>query len=228
MKRSIFWIALVTLIVLAFGLSACQPAAEAPIEEPAVTEAPAEAPAEEPAATEPPVEEPAATEPPAEEPAATEPPAEEPGEETGEPQYGGTLTFAMKEDVTSMDPLKAIQYGDIRLNILVAQQLVAPNRAGEFVGVLAERWETSEDGREWTFYLRPGVKFHNGADLTAEDVEYIFNRILDEESGAALRSTFVNIGLQVEVVDPQTVKMTIESGMGPFLCLLYTSPSPRD
>ena len=79
------------------------------------------------------------------------------------PKAGGALTFAMKEDVTSLDPLKAIQYGDIRLNILVAQQLVAPDRAGKFVGVLAESWETSADGKTWTFKLRPGVKFHNGA-----------------------------------------------------------------
>jgi peptide/nickel transport system substrate-binding protein len=193
MKRKFVWIVLATLTILALGLTACQTAAEP-------TQAPVEQPAEEPAATEAPVEEPAA--------------------EPGEPKYGGSLSFAMKEDVTSMDPLKAIQYGDIRLNILVAQQLVAPNRAGEFVGVLAESWETSEDGKEWTFHLRPGVKFHNGEDLTAESVKYVFDRILAEESGAALRSTFVNIGLQVEVVDPQTVKMTIEKGMGPFLSYL--------
>ncbi len=135
-------------------------------------------------------------------------------------QREGVLSFAMKEDITSLDPLKAIQYGDIRLNSLVVQQLVAPNRAGQFVGVLAESWQTSADGKEWIFKLRPGVKFHNGMALTADDVKWVFDRILDENAGAAMRSTFVKIGLQVEVVDPQTVKMTIESGQGPFLSYL--------
>ena len=122
----------------------------------------------------------------------------------------------MKEDVTSMDPLKAIQYGDIRLNILVAQQLVAPDRSGKFVGVLAESWETSSDGKTWTFKLRPGVKFHNGQELTADDVKWIFDRILDEKAGAAMRTTYAGIKLQSEVVDKSTIKFTIESGMGPF------------
>lgn len=155
-------------------------------------------------------------------PPAAQPPATEPSQAavpTG-PKAGGTLIFAMKEDVTSMDPLKAIQYGDIRLNILVAQQLVAPDRSGKFVGVLAESWETSADGKTWTFKLRPNVKFHNGQPVTADDVKWIFDRILDEKTGCAMRSTYAGIKLQAEVIDPSTIRFTIQSGMGPFLSYL--------
>ncbi|WP_322805742.1 ABC transporter substrate-binding protein [Thermanaerothrix sp.] len=193
-RKHLKWLTLVVALVLVF--SACQPAAT-----PTPTKPP-----EQPPATLPPTT-------PPQEVATTEAPA-------AGPKYGGVITFAMKEDVTTLDPLKAIQYGDIRLNGLVVQQLVAADRTGKFVGVLAERWETSPDGKEWTFHLRPGVKFHNGADLTAEDVKWIFDRILDEKSGAALRSTFVNIGLKSEVVDPLTLKVTIEKGAGPFLSYL--------
>jgi peptide/nickel transport system substrate-binding protein len=164
-----------------------------------------------------PVTQPAAEPPVAEAPATEAPPAEQPAAEVpAGPKAGGTLTFAMKEDVTSLDPLKAIQYGDIRLNILVAQQLVAPDRSGNFVGVLAESWETSPDGKTWTFKLRPNVKFHNGETMTADDVKWIFDRILDENVGAAMRSTYAGIGLQSEVLDENTIQVTIESGMGPF------------
>jgi ABC-type transport system substrate-binding protein len=76
-----------------------------------------------------------AAQPVVEPPAAEAPPAAEPAG----PRAGGTLSFAMKEDVTSLDPLKAIQYGDIRLNILVAQQLVAPERAAHRRKGLAAR-----------------------------------------------------------------------------------------
>lgn len=176
--------------------------------------APAQPTAAPPPAAEAPVAEAPTVESPAAEAPATEAPAAEPP--AGEPKPGGTLSFAMKEDVTSLDPLKAIQYGDIRLNILVAQQLVAPDRAGNFVGVLAESWETSADGKTWTFKLRPDVKFHNGAVLTADDVKWIFDRILDENAGAAMRSTYAGIGLQSEVLDENTIQITIESGMGPF------------
>jgi len=158
----------------------------------------------------------APTQPAAQAPATAAPKAAAP---TG-PKAGGTLTFAMKEDVTSLDPLKAIQYGDIRLNILVAQQLVAPDRTGKFVGVLAESWETSADGKTWTFKLRPNVKFHNGQVVTADDVKWIFDRILDEKAGCAMRSTYAGIKLQAEVLDPSTIRFTIQSGMGPFLSYL--------
>lgn len=192
------------LLVLAMLLGACQSTAE-PTKAP---DQPAPQATKAPEATKPPEPTKAA------EPQPTAVPVQ------NGPKMGGILTFAMKEDVTSMDPLKAIQYGDIRLNVLVAQQLVAPDMGGNYVGVLAEKWETSADGKEWTFFLRKGVKFHNGAEMKADDVKWIFDRILDENAGAAMRSTFSGIGLQVEVVDDYTVKMKIEGGFGPFLSYL--------
>ena len=196
MKRTAYWTIAALVLVLGLVLSACQPAAEP-------TQAPPPA---------------AATEAPAAQPTEAPAPTEEPAAEG--PKYGGVLTFAMKEDVTTFDPHKSIQYADKRLNSLLAQQLVAADNTGKFVGVLAESWETSDDGLVWTFHLRPGVKFHNGAEMTADDVKWVFDRILSKDSGAAMRSTYVKIGLQVEVVDPATVKMTITSGAGPFLSYL--------
>src|SRR5262245_26309366 len=56
---------------------------------------------------------------------------------------------------------------------------------------VAERWERSADGRTWTFYLRKGLKFHNGDPLTAHDVKFSLERIMSPESissgAAALR-----------------------------------------
>ena len=203
MNRSTAWKSVLVIVMLTMLVTACTPAAA-----PATAEVPA-APAE---ATKPAE---------AAQPAQPEPTkAEQPAAAT--PKMGGVLNFAMKEDVTSMDPLKAIQYGDIRLNILVAQQLVAPDRDGKFVGVLAESWTTSADGKEWTFNLRKGVKFHNGKEMTSDDVKWIFDRIMDEKNGCERRTTFASIGLKSEVVNPSTIKFTIESGMGPFLSYLAT------
>ena len=210
MKRTlVLALALVMVLVAACTAPTAAPTSAPPTKAPAPTSAPA--PTAAPKAAEP-TKAPAATTAPTAAPKveATKPAA-------GTPKSGGTLTFAMKEDVTSMDPLKANQYGDIRLSILVAQQLVAPDRAGKFVGVLAEKWDTSADGKTWTFALRKGVKFHNGQEMTADDVKWVFDRILDEKAGTLMRGTYAGIGLKTEVVDKSTIKFMITSGSGPFL-----------
>ena len=60
----------------------------------------------------------------------------------------------------------------------IYEPLLAPKRekTSEFVGVLATRWTLSADGKTYTFTIRKGVKFHNGEDLTPEDVAYSFQR----------------------------------------------------
>jgi peptide/nickel transport system substrate-binding protein len=68
---------------------------------------------------------------------------------------------------------------------------------------LAERWEQSEDKLSWTFYLRKGVKFHTGREMTANDVKYSIDRTVEMGKGAA----YIWIGLEkIEVVDPYTVR----------------------
>ncbi len=75
---------------------------------------------------------------------------------------------------------------------------------------LAESWEVSDDGLEYTFTLKPGVKFHSGKELTADDVIYTLNRWMDESKPSP---TAVNVqGIsEMEAPDAQTVKVTLTS-----------------
>lgn len=66
---------------------------------------------------------------------------------------------------------------------------------GELVPALAERWE-HPDTLTWKFYLRQGVKFHNGNPFTAEDVKFSFERLSDPEV-----SEFINSGKTIESID---------------------------
>jgi peptide/nickel transport system substrate-binding protein len=72
---------------------------------------------------------------------------------------------------------------------------------------VAERWERAADGRSWTFYLRKGLKFHNGDPVTAHDVKFSLERIMSPESissgAAALRRAVESI----EVKDEHTVRV---------------------
>ena len=64
----------------------------------------------------------------------------------------------------------------------------------------------SEDGLDYTFKLREGVKFHNGDPLTAEDVKFSFDRLREPDSGYSYGSQVETIEA-VEVVDPLTVQL---------------------
>jgi len=87
----------------------------------------------------------------------------------------------------------------------------------EIVPDLAKSWEVSKDGLEYTFYLRQGVQWHKGyGELTAEDVKYSFDRILNPETKATLAHAY-NMIDQVVVVDRYTVKIKLKYPFAPFL-----------
>jgi peptide/nickel transport system substrate-binding protein len=72
---------------------------------------------------------------------------------------------------------------------------------------VAERWERSADGKTWTFFLRKGLRFHNGDPVTAHDVKFSLERIMLPESissGAAALRRAVD---RIEVVDDLTVRV---------------------
>jgi peptide/nickel transport system substrate-binding protein len=100
---------------------------------------------------------------------------------------------------------------------------------------LAESWDISEDGLTYTFYLREGVLFHDGTELTAEDVEYTFERqmaiyipeghismILGSVLGTtdADEYTIEDVRNAIEVVDDYTVVFHMAKPFAPFMKLL--------
>ena len=81
---------------------------------------------------------------------------------------------------------------------------------------LAERWQISEDGLEYIFFLQPGVAFHDGTAFTAEDVKFSLDRARAADSQNAQKALFEGIE-SVEVVDDLTVRVTLKAPDGNFL-----------
>lgn len=141
----------------------------------------------------------------------------------GGPKRGGKLTVLIHEDLSSIDPFKTAGVGDVLVQGLFSQPLVAGNAKDEIEPVLAESWKSEDDGKTWIFNLRRGVKFHHGREMTAQECKWGFDRILDPKSGAILTSVFKTLGLKSSVVDKYTFKVEIKQGFGAFLSHLTTS-----
>lgn len=96
--------------------------------------------------------------------------------------------------------------------------LVFPNPDGSVRAHLATKWDVSADGLVWEFTLKQGVKFHNGKELTAEDVAFSMDRLLKVGRGWAY--LFKGRVAKSEAVSKYVVRFTLTKPFGPFLSTL--------
>ncbi|MFN3333809.1 MAG: ABC transporter substrate-binding protein, partial [Caldilinea sp.] len=116
----------------------------------------------------------------------------------------GTLIVALPLDPNSLNPPNAADRmaGNV-INQIFDSLLTVDNETGEILPSLATAWEVSDDGLEYTFQLRQGVTFHDGAPFNADDVVATFEAGKDPVNAYA--SGYENV--TVEVIDEYTVKM---------------------
>ena len=119
---------------------------------------------------------------------------------------------------TYLDPAVGSDFSSSSSFVNLYDTLVYPTADGSIVPHLAERWDASSDGLTWTFYLRKGVKFHNGDTLTAEDVAYSMDRLINIGEGYGY--LYAGRVSKSEVVDDYTVRFRMEKPYGPFLTTL--------
>ena len=94
----------------------------------------------------------------------------------------GTITVAIKIDADALDPAQVGTLQSIVATSALYDTLVTfKGDTPEVIDSLAESWDVSEDQKTITFHLRKGVKFHNGEELTAEDVKYSYTRLIKTE-----------------------------------------------
>lgn len=130
----------------------------------------------------------------------------------------GTLRLPLINDPI-FNPVIAPDLGSVMVNKVIFSALVRPDTALQPTPDLATSWEAAPDGLSWTFHLRPGVKWHDGAPFSARDVKFTFDQILDLSSGTRLRSDFASVD-GVDVVDSLTVRFRLSAPFAPLLTLL--------
>lgn len=132
------------------------------------------------------------------------------------PQYGGEAVYSNKADPQNDDPMLS---GSITVrNVFGAVTgdggLVMHKRTqnDDFAGYLAESWTMSKDTRTWTFKLRPGVKWHDGDPLVAEDIKWYYDVAVKPPKGrraGGLANALPGL-VEVKAIDPMTVQLVFK------------------
>ena len=131
----------------------------------------------------------------------------------------GTLVVARAADTTGLDPHTQTAFASFRLLELIYEPLVTLDGDLNIVPALAESWSFNDDSTVLTMNLRSGVSFHDGSALTSADVKASFERILNEETGAASRANFTSIA-SIDTPDDVTVNFNLSTADVPLLAAM--------
>lgn len=143
-----------------------------------------------------------------------------------QPAVGGTYVEGLLGEPRFVNPLFASANDvDADLVRLLYTGLFRFDEYGAVVPDLAERHEVTTDGKTVTVTLREGVRWHDGANLTADDVVFTIHLIQDVAAASPLRSAFR--GVTVERVDERTVKFAIDRPLAVFLSALTVGILPQ-
>jgi peptide/nickel transport system substrate-binding protein len=122
---------------------------------------------------------------------------------------GGTLRYAVHNAPAHFDVHQSGTVANVGPQSPMYDTLLrrSPKDGQTIIPDLAWKWDISPDNRKYTFHLRKGVKFHDGADFTAEDVKATYERIARPPKGVVIPRTplFATVG-DIVVVDPHTIE----------------------
>jgi peptide/nickel transport system substrate-binding protein len=134
---------------------------------------------------------------------------------SGTVQPGGTLTYAMTEQVGGIDPHVSSNLYSQWIFEHIYDQLLRRDRDGNLIPGLATSWELP-DPTTYTFKLRQGVMWHHGREFNADDVKFSIERQADPNVAGMNQSIYLNVA-SVEVTDPYSVTIKLKQPFAPFI-----------
>ncbi|MFZ2153823.1 MAG: ABC transporter substrate-binding protein [Candidatus Moraniibacteriota bacterium] len=132
------------------------------------------------------------------------------------PDFGGVYSEGIIGQPAYINPLLAQSNEvDAAIASIIYRGLLKNDKSGNLVVDLADKYEVSEDSKEYTFYLKKGVKWHDDQELTAKDVIFTVNTLTDPTFKSSLRQDWQ--GVKIEKIDDYTIKFVLESPYFGFL-----------
>jgi peptide/nickel transport system substrate-binding protein len=140
--------------------------------------------------------------------------------------YGGTLIWGVVNAPTAINPIITQHSVSASLLELIFDSLVRIDDQGEVVSGLAESWDITNDGLEIIFHLHKGVRFHDGEELTSEDVKFTYDQIADPVNQSPWRSGTL-LTDRWEIIDRYTVRLILKEPFVPILHRLTREIAPK-
>ena len=131
---------------------------------------------------------------------------------------GGTIVVGNDEDAVGLDPHLSFAFASSNFYEHTYTGLTRFTAKMEIEGDLATSWQI-QNPTTYVFKLRPNVKFHNGREMTAEDVKYSIDRVRDPKTGSPVRDVYGSVEA-VEVVDKGTIRLRLSKPDGSLLSMM--------
>lgn len=143
------------------------------------------------------------------------------------PEAGGTYVEGVAGSPGNLNPLYFENQTDRDLGALIFRGLTRTTASGSIEPDLARTWAIGGDDTVYTFTLRNDVFWHDGEPFTAEDVAFTFGIIQDPAFGGRPELVDVWRDVEIEVIDPLTVRFTLAEPFAPFLSYTTLGIIPR-
>jgi|DewCreStandDraft_4_1066084.scaffolds.fasta_scaffold13331_2 peptide/nickel transport system substrate-binding protein len=132
------------------------------------------------------------------------------------PSYGDAIITASIGEPSTLNPVLASDSASHDIIGLVFNGLVKFDKDLNLIGDLAEKWDILEGGKIIVFYLKKGVKWHDGVEFTARDVKFTYDSFMNPMTKTAYRSLFEPIK-SVEIINDYKIKVTYKTVFAPAL-----------
>ena len=134
----------------------------------------------------------------------------------GEPASGDAIVVGSIGEPKRLIPMLASDSASAEIAGLIFNGLVKYDKDIKIVGDLAESWDISEDNLVITFYLRKGVKWQDGKELTAKDCLFTYQKLIDPQVATPYKGDFERVK-KAEVLDKYTFRVTYKEPFAPGL-----------
>lgn len=131
----------------------------------------------------------------------------------------------------SLDPHKALAAGTKEILFNVYEGLLKPDSQGNNIPAVAESYTVSEDLMTYTFKLRDGIKFHNGKNVTADDVKYSIDKFAGISDGSEPLVSAFSVIEAVNIIDDKTVDVVLntpDTDLPTYLAMVSAAIIPKD